>query len=38
MDKDDIPEKKWQSYSIVMFTAALVLYTAGNSIITLFNL
>lgn len=31
-------EKEWRSHPFVIFAGILVLYTASNSIITLFNL
>jgi hypothetical protein len=38
MDHDKKRENEWYNHPIVIFTGILVLYTAINSIIALFNL
>jgi hypothetical protein len=35
---DNVKEEEWRTHPIVIFTGILVLYTASNSIIALFNL
>ena len=38
MDNDKKRENEWHNHPVVIFTGILVLYTAINSIIALFNL